>query len=137
MWLYLLKQTSEKQSIKSGVTDSDGKKSKVSQEKAASPVKKKEEFIVGKCWRTKTLTRLQICYLRKKDKLLHTGELFSYCENLSVMLNVLQIILNKFKGNILIWNIFVYKEYKMCSFCYHEKNALYQWGNLYAITCSS
>lgn len=43
-----LEQKSEKQSIKSGVTDSDGKKSKVSQEKAASPVKKKEEFIVGK-----------------------------------------------------------------------------------------
>lgn len=43
-----LEQKSEKQSIKSGVTDSDGKKSQVSQEKAASPVKKKEEFIVGK-----------------------------------------------------------------------------------------
>nr|XP_034301531.1 titin homolog isoform X4 [Crassostrea gigas] len=43
-----LEQKSEKQSLKSGVTDSDGKKSKVSQEKAASPVKKKEEFIVGK-----------------------------------------------------------------------------------------
>ncbi|XP_065933371.1 uncharacterized protein [Magallana gigas] len=43
-----LEQKSEKQSLKSGVTDSDGKKSKVSQEKAASPVKKKEEFIVGR-----------------------------------------------------------------------------------------
>lgn len=47
MILYSLNQKSEKQSLKSGVTDSDGKKSKVSQ-KAASPVKKKEEFIVGK-----------------------------------------------------------------------------------------
>nr|XP_022320403.1 titin homolog isoform X26 [Crassostrea virginica] len=43
-----LEQKSDKQSLKSGKTESDGKKSKVSQEKAASPVKKKEEFIVGK-----------------------------------------------------------------------------------------
>ncbi|XP_078324768.1 uncharacterized protein LOC111122773 isoform X1 [Crassostrea virginica] len=43
-----LEQKSDKQSLKSGKTESDGKKSKVSQEKAASPVKKKEEFVVGK-----------------------------------------------------------------------------------------
>lgn len=134
MWLYLLKQKSEKQSIKSGVTDSDGKKSKVSQEKAASPVKKKEEFIVGKCWRTKTLTRLQICYLRKKisysilENYFHIVKIDLLCWTYSKLFWIIS------RG---IWNIFLYKEYKMCSFYYHEKNALYQWGSLYTITCSS
>lgn len=83
--MFSLNQKSEKQSLKSGVTDSDGKKSKVSQEKAASPVKKKEEFIVGRCWRIKTHTRLQICFLRKKDKLLHTKKLVPHCENISII----------------------------------------------------
>ncbi|XP_061188991.1 titin homolog isoform X2 [Saccostrea echinata] len=41
-------QKSDKQSMKSGKTESDGKKSKVSMEKSTSPVKKKEEFVVGK-----------------------------------------------------------------------------------------
>lgn len=87
MWLYSSNQKSEKQSLKSGVTDSDGKKSKVSQEKAASPVKKKEEFIVGKCWRIKTHTRLQICYLKIffLNELLHAKKLFPHCENLSII----------------------------------------------------
>lgn len=64
--MYSLNQKSEKQSLKSGVTDSDGKKSKVSQEKAASPVKKKEEFIVGKCWRINTHTNKITNLLSKK-----------------------------------------------------------------------
>ena len=46
-FVVLINQKSDKQSLKSGKTESDGKKSKVSQEKAASPVKKKEEFVVG------------------------------------------------------------------------------------------
>lgn len=65
--MYSLNQKSEKQSLKSGVTDSDGKKSKVSQEKAASPVKKKEEFIVGKCWRINTHANKITNLLSKKN----------------------------------------------------------------------
>ncbi|XP_056011474.1 titin homolog isoform X40 [Ostrea edulis] len=43
-----LEQKSDKQSVKSAKTESDGKKSKVSVDKSTTPIKKKEEFIVGK-----------------------------------------------------------------------------------------
>nr|XP_022320401.1 calponin homology domain-containing protein DDB_G0272472-like isoform X24 [Crassostrea virginica] len=63
-----LEQKSDKQSLKSGKTESDGKKSKVSQEKAASPVKKKEEFIVGRVDYKDELKHLYNNQARKPEK---------------------------------------------------------------------
>lgn len=97
MILYSLNQKSEKQSLKSGVTDSDGKKSKVSQ-KAASPVKKKEEFIVGKWWWIKTKSGVGVRYVRKKKGNDPYFKLFPQCENLVLFRT--PIILNGYKGNM-------------------------------------
>ncbi|XP_078324773.1 uncharacterized protein LOC111122773 isoform X6 [Crassostrea virginica] len=63
-----LEQKSDKQSLKSGKTESDGKKSKVSQEKAASPVKKKEEFVVGRVDYKDELKHLYNNQARKPEK---------------------------------------------------------------------
>ncbi|XP_056011465.1 titin homolog isoform X31 [Ostrea edulis] len=63
-----LEQKSDKQSVKSAKTESDGKKSKVSVDKSTTPIKKKEEFIVGRVDYKDELKHLYNNQARKPEK---------------------------------------------------------------------